>query len=148
MKLSDMVKDPSVKASIVEDCTQLIDEQVANKGGISGVALKTAYKVVKGVGPSYVKGAVGRILPEAFVALDPMWCEGLATGDPVNYLAQNRARTADIILSVTDARVHKASGVVAGAYHKLRKSVKGDIEEAVPGLAGIIDNHLKTVQSA
>jgi hypothetical protein len=148
MKLSDMISDSAVKARIVEDCTLLIDGQVASKSGISGIALKTAYKVVKGIGPTYVKGAIGRILPEAFVALDPMWLEGLEAGDPVNYLAQNRARTADILLSVTDARLHKASGAVAGAYKKLRKSVKGDIEEAVPELAIIIENHLHTVQSA
>lgn len=148
MKLSDMINDPSVKASIVADCTQLMDEQVASKNGISGMALKTAYRVVKGVGPTYVKGAIGRILPEAFVALDPMWLEGQAEGNPVTYLIQHRSRTAEIILSVTDARVHKASGVVAGAYHKLRKSVKGDIEAAVPGLADIINHHLQMTQSA
>jgi hypothetical protein len=62
MKLSDMINDPSVKASIVADCTQLMDEQVASKNGISGMALKTAYRVVKGVGSTYVKGVIGGIL--------------------------------------------------------------------------------------
>ncbi|HEY9888019.1 MAG TPA: hypothetical protein V6D02_06430 [Candidatus Obscuribacterales bacterium] len=148
MKLSDLLQDPAVKASIVDHCTLLIDEQVAHKGGLTGMALKTAYRVVKGVGPTYVPGAIGRILPEAFKALDPIWHEGLQQGDPVEYLIQHQARTADVILSVTDARVHKASGVVAGAYHQLRKSVKGDVEAAVPGLANIIGNHLQTLQNA
>ncbi|MDB9525712.1 hypothetical protein PN498_06910 [Oscillatoria sp. CS-180] len=148
MKLSDVIKDRSVKASIVEECTDLIDDQVSSKGGISGMALKTAYRVVKGVGPTYVPGAVGRVLPEAFKALDPMWNEGLQAGDPVGYLVEHRSRTADVILSVTDARVKKASGVVAGAYNKLRKSVKGDVEEAVPSLASIINKHVQIVQQA
>lgn len=148
MNLSDMINDPSMKASIVEECTRLMDVQVASKKGVSGMALKTAYRVVKGVGPTYVSGALGRILPEACVALDPMWNEGLESGDPVDYLTQHRSRTADIILSVTDARAHKASGAVASAYSKLRKSVKGDIEAAVPGFAGILGNHLQTVRSA
>lgn len=148
MTLSDMINDPSVKARIVEDCTRLMDDQVASKRGVSGMAIKTAYRVVKGVGPDYVSGALGRILPEACVALEPMWHEGLEVGDPVNYLSQNCSRTADIILSVTDARAHKASGAVAGAYGKLRKSVKGDIEAAVPGFAGILGNHVQTARSA
>lgn len=147
MKLSDMINDPSVKASIVEDCTKLIDAQVANKSGISGMTLKTAYRVVNGVGPGYIKGAIGRILPEACAALDPLWCEGVETGNPVDYLTQNCSRTADILLSVTDARVHKTSGVVAGAYKKLRKSVKGDIEEAIPGFVGILGQHAQTAPS-
>jgi hypothetical protein len=146
MNLSDMLKDSSIKASIVEDCTRLMDQQVASKSGLSGMALKTAYKVVNGVGPSYIPGAVGRVLPEAFKALNPMWHEGLQAGDPVGHLVNNRSQTADVILSVTDARVHKASGVVAGAYKKLRKSVKGDVEEAVPGLAKIIGAHAQTMQ--
>jgi hypothetical protein len=147
MKLSDMMNDPAVKASIVEDCTRLIDEQVSNKSGIAGMTLKTTYRVVKGVGPGYVKGAIGRILPEACAALDPLWGEGVETGNPVEHLTQNRSHTADIILSVTDARIQKSSGVVASAYKKLRKSVKGDIEAAVPGFAGILENHTQTAPS-
>jgi hypothetical protein len=147
MSLSDMFKNPSTKASIVEECTRLMDEQVANKRGVSGMALKTAYRVVRGVGPNYVSSALGRILPDACVALEPMWSKGVESGDPVNYLSQHCSRTADIILSVTDARVHKASGAVAGAYSKLRKSVKGDIEAAVPGLAGILGDHAQATHS-
>lgn len=148
MKLSDIINERSVKESIVEECTCLIDDQVANKGGISGMALKTAYRVVRGVGPDYVPGAIGRVLPEAFKALDPIWNEGLEAGDPVSYLAENSSRTADVILSVTDARAKKTSGVVAGAYQKLRRSVKGDVEEAVPELASIINKHAQILQQA
>jgi hypothetical protein len=146
MRLSDIIEDQSVKASIVEDCTQLIDEQVSNKTGLSGMALKTAYKVVKGVGPGYIRGAIGRILPEAFIALDPLWHEGTQAGDPLDYLVKNRSQTAEIILGVTDARLHKASAVIATTYGKLRKSVKSDVEEAVPGLAVIIGTHIQTLQ--
>jgi len=148
MKLSDLIKDKTTKASLVKDCTVLIEEQVASKGGVSGLALKTAYRVVKGIGPKYVPGALGRVLPEAFVALDPLWDEGLQAGDPVAYLVNHRSRTADIILSVTDARLHKTQGIVKSSYTKLRTSVKGDVEAAVPGLAKIIGAHLEVAQSA
>lgn len=148
MKLSDVIQDKSVKASIVADCTLLVDQQVASKSGLSGVALKTAYRVVKGLGPTYVSGAIGRMLPPTFNALEPLWNEGLQAGDPVEYLVQNRSRTAEIILSVSDARAKGAPNVVAGAYGKLRNSVKGDVEAAVPALATIIGTHLQTAQQA
>ena len=53
--------------------------------------------------------------------------EGLQAGDPVAYLSQNPARTAETILSVTDARIQISGGVVRSSYNKLRNSVKGDV---------------------
>ena len=148
MRFSDIVKDKSVKAGIVADCTKLIDEQVTAKGGLSGLALKTAYRVVKGIGPQYIPGAVGRLLPEVFDALDPMWNEGLQAGDPVEHLIQNRSRTADMLLSVTDNRIKRSDGVIRSSYNKLRKSVKGDVEDAIPGFAKIIGNHVQAAQQS
>lgn len=146
MSLSDIIQNADVKASIVDDCNHLIDEKVSHKGGVSGMALKTAYRVVKGIGPTYVRGAIGRVLPDALTALDPMWQEGLQTGDPVQYICQNPDRAADVLLSVTDTRIQYSSGAIVTVYNKLRKSVKGDIEEAVPQLASILSKHTHTPQ--
>ena len=142
MGLSETIQDQAVRANIAKDCSQLMDEQVATKSGLSGLALKATYGVVKGVGAGYIPGAIERLLPEAFVALDPMWAEGVQEGDPVEHLIQNRSRTADMILSVTDAKIEKTSNkIVRSSYNKLRKSVKSDVEESVPGLAKIIGNY-------
>jgi len=146
MALIKLAKDETVKARLVQDCTVLIDQQVAAKNGLSGLALKTAYKVVNGVGPTYIPGAIGRLLPEVLSALDPLWAEGLQTGDPVAYLTQNGSITADTILSVTDARIKHSGGVVKSSYNQLRKSVKGDVEAAVPELARLIGNHASITQ--
>jgi hypothetical protein len=142
MGLSDKVSDLETQWKVVGDCAKLMDEQVAAKSGLTGLALKAAYGVVKGVGPTYIPGAIHRLLPEVLVALDPMWDEGVQAGDPVAYLTQNRSRTADALLSTTDAKIERAqNGVVRASYNKLRKSVKSDVEEAVPGLARILANH-------
>jgi hypothetical protein len=144
MKLSDTVHDERIRAGMIEDCVKLMDEQVAAKTGLSGMALKTAYNVVKNVGPSYIPGAIGRLLPEVCHALDPLWREGMQMGDPVAHLTQNRSLAADTLLSVTDARMERVgTGVVRASYNKLRKSVKRDVEEAIPDLAKIIDTHVQ-----
>jgi hypothetical protein len=142
MGLSDKFSDQTIQANLIADCTKLVDEQVAAKNGLSGLAIKAAYSVVKGVEPSYIPGAIERILPEAIMALEPMWDEGLQTGSPVQHLIQNRSRTADTLLSITDARIEKAQhGVVRASYGKLRKSVKNDVEEAVPSLAKLLGTY-------
>ena len=143
MELTDKIKDNAIRNGIAADCTHLIDDQVAAKSGLSGMALKATYGVVKGLGGDYIPGAVRRLLPEAMAALNPMWQEGVAHGDPVTYLSENSDRTADVILSATDARIaNNGGGIVGASYKKLRKSVKQDVVIAVPELARIIDKHV------
>jgi len=149
MSLGELVKNSAVKASLIEDCDRLINAQAAQKAGVSGMAIRTAYRVVKGVGPTYTRGAISRMLPATLDALDTIWQEGMQSGNPVEYLNEQRSRTADLILSVTDHRIRYTSGPVVGVYNKLRKSVKGDVEEAVPELANILErHHLMTLQNA
>ncbi len=143
MELNDKINDKSAYASMAKDCTHLIDEQVSAKTGLSGMALKATYKVVKGIDSDYVPGAIRRLLPETLSALSPIWTEGTQQGDPVSYLSQHSDRTADVILSTTDARIaNKGGGIVGASYQKLRKSVKRDVIDAIPGLAKIIDKHI------
>lgn len=142
MGLSENIQDQNVRANIAADCAKLIDKQVAAKGGLGGMALKTAYGVIKGVGAGYIPGAIERLLPDTCKAIEPIWQEGTATGDPVQFLSDHSERTADSILSVTDARIQTTNnGVVSATYKKLRKSVKNDVEAAVPDLAQIISSH-------
>lgn len=145
MGLTEGLNDPNKRASLVADCVTLIDEQVAAKGGMGGLAWKAAYGTVKGVNPGYIAGAIDRILPDILAALDPMWNEGVQSGDPVGYLNQNSSRAADAVLSVTDTRIEKSNnGVVRGAYNKLRNSAKGEVETAIPALAKILDKYTKS----
>jgi len=145
MGLGDGLNDPNKRGMVVADCIKLIDELVASAGGISGLGLKAGYAAVKGIKPGYCAGAVERLLPDSFAALDPIWSEGIQTGNPVEYLIQNRSHTADTLLGVTDARISKnQSGLLRGTYEKLRNSAKGHVEKVIPDLAKIIDNYTKS----
>ena len=139
MSLTDKIQDPAVKSAIAADCANLIDKQVSAKGGLSGMAMKAAYKVVRGIGANYVQGAVGRLLPETCAAIEPMWEEGVTAGDPVAHMSANSDRAADMILGATDARIARnGNSLITGTYNKLRKSVKPDVEAAVPEVAQIL----------
>ena len=144
MELTQKTQDAAVRKEIAADCTQLIDRIVSAKSGLTGLAFKATYGVVKGIGADYVPGAINRLLPETCAALDPIWEEGKQKGDPVTYLSDRKDRTADIILSTTDTRIaNNGNSVIKGAYNKLRKSVKGDVAAAVPELAQILDKHTR-----
>ncbi|QQE64433.1 hypothetical protein GFS31_11140 [Leptolyngbya sp. BL0902] len=142
MGLPNLLQNDATRISLIHACADLIDTQVSSKGGLGGMALKAAYGVVKGIGPDYVPGAVERLLPSVLTALDPLWSEGVSTGDPAAYLQEQSTRTADSLLSVTDARIANSSnGLIKTTYQRLRQSVKGDVEAAVPGLAKILATH-------
>ena len=144
MALSDGLNDPNKKNMVVADCCTMIDEQTASKQGLSGIAVKTAYRAMKGIKPGFIAYAVEQLLPQCFTAIDPIWSEGVQKGDPVEHLIANRSETADALLSVTDVRVKKAkSSLLRGSYDKLRGSAKTHVEEAVPQLARVIDKYTK-----
>lgn len=142
MALIDRLADNQKRQKLIVDLTNLLEKQVAAIGGISGMAIKTGYAAIKGISPGYCAGAIERLLPESFAALEPIWVEGVQTGNPVEYLTANRSRTADAVLSVTDVRIQKSNNsTIKGVYNKLRGSVKKHVEDAVPGLAKTIEEY-------
>lgn len=143
MGLSDVLKDEPKKNAIVNDCCTLLDEEVASKGGLSGIAVKAGYAAVKGIRPGFVKHTVEVLLPEFAVKLDPIWEDAVKSGNRSGYLVSNKGRVADALLAVTDARANRSNkGMVKSTYEKLRGSAKKNVEEAVPRLARLLEKHL------
>lgn len=144
MSLSDVLKDDAKKNAVVNDCCTLLDEEVASKGGLSGLAVKAGYSAVKGIKPGFVKHTVEVLLPEFSERLDPLWAEGVKSGNAASYLTSNKSKVADALLTVTDARAARSNkGLVKSTYEKLRPSAKKNVEEAVPRLARLLEKHLK-----
>ena len=142
MSLGEAVDDPNKKPAIVKDCCTLVDEEVAAKSGLSGLAVKAGYAAVKGVKPGFITEVVNRLLKEFADQLDPLWEEGKKKGDPVGHFAGNKSKVADALLSVTDGKVKTSkSSVVRGTYERLRGSAKKNVEEAVPRLSKLLQKH-------
>jgi hypothetical protein len=142
MGLSEALTSPTKKSAVVADCCSLVDEEVRDKGGLSGLAVKAGYAAIKGVKPGFVAEVVDKLLPEFAAKLDPMWQEGKEKGDAVSFLTSNKSRAADALLSITDAKSKNAkSAVVRGTYEKLRGSAKKNVEDAIPRLAKLLLKH-------
>jgi hypothetical protein len=131
------------KEQVVEDCCSLIDAEVKDKGGISGLAIKAGYGAVKGVKPGFVRTVVSDLLPEFAQALDAVWQDAKKDSKAVApFFAANTARVADALLAITDAKAQRAkSAVVKGTYDKLRGSAKKNVEAAVPRLGEMVQKY-------
>jgi hypothetical protein len=139
--LSEVLTNETQKAAVVDECVNVIDAEVADKGGISGLAIKAGYGAVKGVKPGFIKQAVSDLLPEFANALDPIFQEARSNGGPVSeYFVKNGGRVADALLAITDAKAERSkSAVVKGTYDKLRGTAKKNVEAAVPRLGKLIE---------
>jgi hypothetical protein len=142
MSLGDAINDSSKRAAIIADCCKLIDEEVSDKGGLSGLAVKAGYAAVKGIKPGFIAEVVERLLPEFAGKLDAIWEEGMKAGNAASHFVSSRSKVADALLSVTDAKAKNAkSAVVRSTYERLRGSAKRNVEDAVPRLAKLVEKH-------
>jgi hypothetical protein len=142
VSLANALSDPAKKKAVVSDCVRLVDEEVASKGGLSGLAVKAGYAAVKGIKPGFIAEVVEKLLPEWAAVLDPIWDEGKQKGDAAAHMVASKSRTAEALLSVTDAKAqHAKSAIVRSTYSKMRGSAKKNVEEAVPRLAKLVQKH-------
>src|SRR5689334_15800243 len=141
--LAEALTDESKKQSVVRDCCELIDAEVKDKGGISGLAIKAGYGTVKGIKPGFVEKAVEDLLPEFAKALDPIYADAKSQNKNIaSFFNESTSRVADALLSITDAKAARSkSGVAKSAYDKLRGTAKKNVEQAVPRLGKLIEKY-------
>ncbi len=141
--LTEALTGENKKSAVIEDCISLIDAEVSDKGGLTGLAIKAGYKTVQGIKPGFVRQVVTDLLPEFALALQPMVDEAQSKGHSVReHFASNSTRVADALLTITDDKAKRSkSGMVKGTYEKLRGSAKKNVEAAVPRLAAMIEKH-------
>ena len=140
--LTETLSSDSKKNQVVDDCCGVIDAEVSDKGGLSGLGIKAGYAVVKGIKPGFVRHVVFDLLPEFSAALDPLFQEAKGKGVPVtSHFNANAGRVADALLAITDAKARNAKGGVRSAYEKLRPIAKKNVEAAVPRLGKVIEKH-------
>jgi hypothetical protein len=141
--LPEVLNSDAKREAVIRDCLELLDREVGDRGGLTGLAIKGGYKAVKGIKPGFIREAVERLLPPFAEALDPIFQEAQTAGTPVSsHFEKNSTRVADALLAITDARAAKADGgLVKSTYQKLRPMAKKNVEQAVPRLGKLIEKH-------
>ena len=108
--LHDSLLAPETKPALIDDCLALIEHEVSVMSGISGTAVKVAYKTVNKFAAGHVRHMVASLLPRMAEELQPYWadyraCGGLDFGD---YLVQRGPEVSQSLLLVTDERAAAA----------------------------------------
>lgn len=140
--LSAVVADPDRRHAVVDDGVNVIEAEVADKGGLSGLAIKAAFGMVKKIRPGFVGQALNALLDDFATAVDPIWADCLGSGgDPVRGFTAQANRVAESLLSITDRRAARAAGPVRSTYERLRPEAVKHTVAAMPRIAGLLKKH-------
>jgi hypothetical protein len=78
--LQEILLAPETQPHVIADCLKLIKQEVAAKSGVSGAAVKLAYKTANAFASGYLQHTVESLLPDMVVALEPYWADFTASG--------------------------------------------------------------------
>lgn len=145
--LSDLVKDKDRRKAVIDDCAELIEAEVASKSGLTGLAVKGAFAVVKAVRPGIIPQAVHHLIDEFSIRIDPFHAAWLAQGGKpplADYFTRRGGELADALLTVTDERASRSDNrTLKGAYGKLRPQGKKHVQDAMPRLGRLVEKHTR-----
>ena len=139
--LQEILLAPQTRPQVTADCFTLIEQELADKSGISGTAVKLAYKTVNTFMPGHVRHMVGALLPDMVARLEPFWADFTTSGGSGfgDYLAKRGDEVSQALLSVTDARAAASSRpTVIRAYGSVRGHAVKHVQAALPRVGDLV----------
>lgn len=141
--LSEILADANKRHQIVGDANVVLDQEVSDKSGISGLAIKGAFAVVKGLKPGIIPEVIDGLLPEFAHAIDPVLAK---RPDGTNVASFLQSRSNDIVqglLAVTDERARRTTHqTLLKAYQRLRPTAEKHVAAAIPRVSVMVAKHV------
>jgi hypothetical protein len=142
--LDQILLTPENQPNVVADCLTLIDQEVAGKSGVSGAAVKVAYKTAKTFAKGYLQHTVETMLPDLVAALDPYWADFTASGASGfgDYLAKRSDEVSEALLAISDERAkYSERPVILKAYGAVRGGAAKHIAAALPAVGALVEKY-------
>jgi Family of unknown function (DUF6918) len=143
-QLKDIIEDEAKRKTVVADCVVLVNSEVKSKGGLSGLAVKAAFALVKAIKPRILEESVDGLIDDFVEVLQPHYesFQSSGSGTLETYLDQRGEQVAESLLGITDRRAERSSNkTMVKAYKKLRPKGKVHVEQAVPGIGRVLNQH-------
>lgn len=134
------------RGKVIDDCVRVLEDEVASKKGLSGFAVKGAFKVIGAVKPGFIRAVVNGLLDEFVAELEPFYADWVEKdmGDFGSHLNRHAKSVANALLQVTDKRAERTVHQTAKkAYLKLRPSGVDHVTEAMPRLGALLNKYLE-----
>ena len=142
--LQEMLLAPEVQPRVVTDTLALVDSELASKSGVSGTAVKVAFKAITAFAPGYYQETVAGMVPPMVYQLAPFWADFQVSGsaDFGDYLAKRGDEVSAALLEVTDEMAAESGrATVVKAYKAVRNGAGKHIEAALPNLGAMVQKY-------
>jgi len=139
--LQEILLAPDAQPEVMTDCYALIDQRLSEMSGVSGTAVKLAYKAVTSFAPGYYQARVSEIFPQLVDQLEPYWADFSTSGGSEfgDYLAKRGDEVSESFLSVTDAMADNSERpAIMKAYRTVRGGAGKHIQSALPQVGGLV----------
>jgi hypothetical protein len=142
--LHEMLLTPDRMPQVVTDCEELVNGEVAGMSGVSGTAVKLAYKTVRTFDTGHIHYMIDQLLPKMADALQPFWGDFNAAGGGEfgDYLAKRDDEAAEALLAITDERCRNSSRpLIVKAYNTVRGSAAKHVKAALPNVGALVQKY-------
>jgi hypothetical protein len=139
--LQEILLTPGARPTVLVDCQTLIDQEVADKSGVSGTAVKVAYKTATSFAPGYFRRTLEDMLPQIADKLEPYWADFSTSGGSEfgDYLSKRGPEVSEDLLSLTDSIAAVSNRpVIIKAYRAVRGSAAKHVEAALPRVGDLV----------
>ena len=139
--LQEILLTPDIRPAVLDDCQTLIDQEIGDKSGASGTAIKLAYKTAASFAPGYFRKTLEDMLPQMVDKLEPYWADFSTSGGSEfgDYLSKRGQEVSEDLLSLTDqiAAVSKRPTILK-AYRAIRGSAGKHVQAALPRVGDLV----------
>ncbi|MBN2343354.1 MAG: hypothetical protein JXX29_20785 [Deltaproteobacteria bacterium] len=142
--LKDTILSDANKPTVIKDCALLVDAEVASKKGMTGMMIKSSYKMFKAIKPTIVEQAVGVLLDDFAQKLDEQY-DAYLSAVPDKSQAFDQWATArdkeiaDQLLGVTDNIINRSDkNAIKKIYSGLRGIAEKNVAAAVPAVGKLV----------
>jgi hypothetical protein len=139
--LQQILLTPHARPKVLADCQTLIDQEIADKSGASGAAIKLAYKAAASFAPGYFRSTLEKMLPLISDKLEPYWGDFSTSGGSEfgDYLSKQGPGVSEDLLSLSDgiAATSKRPTIIK-AYRAVRGSAAKHVEAALPRVGDLV----------
>jgi hypothetical protein len=142
--LQEILLTPDTQPQVTADCLTLIKQEVSAKSGVSGTAVKLAYKTVNAFASGYLQSMVEALLPEMVAKLEPYWADFNASGASEfgDYLVKRGDEVSEALLEVTDGLAAKSTRpTILKAYRSVRGGAAKHVTAALPAVGALVQKY-------
>lgn len=141
--LAEKLLTPENRPVLIADCVEVLNAEVKSKSGVSGFAIKAAFKAITAVKRDIVQVSIEGLIDEFVARLEPFYARHVESGGDIGaFVVRESDAIADALLAITDERArttpHKT---LVKAYQKLRPQGKKQVIAAMPRVGTMLAKH-------